>query len=297
MKLLLLIAVLFSFNAYGQDDLLKALDSAKEESDFTIATFKGTRIINGHSAETKPKGTLEFIFSHRFGRISGGWYTLYGLDDAFVRIGLDYGITDRLSVSVGRNSINKTLDGYVKYKVLRQKTGADAFPFTVTTMGGVAYNIYPKANSDIEGFETVDRLAYTGQALIAKKFNAKLSLQLMPTFIHKNAVDHTFDKNNQFAIGGAGRYKLTKGTAITAEYYYNVDRIHPRYYDAIGFGFDIETGGHVFQLVFTNAVGLTERAFITETRDEFWNGDIHFGFNVTRTFQLKKDKKGSKTTP
>jgi hypothetical protein len=289
----IIILCLFNISTavFAQDDLLKELDQNKPEEDFTIATFKGTRIINGHSVETKPGKTLEFIFSHRFGRVNTGLYEMFGLDQAYVRLGLDYGITDNLSVSIGRNSVNKTLDGYLKYKLVRQQSGKRNVPVTITLMEGFAYSIQPKKNSDVsEDFKTVDRLAYTSQLLIARKFNSALSLQLMPTFLHKNAVDQSQQKNQQIALGVGGRYKFTKSVALTGEYYHNLSIMdNSPYQNALGIGFDIETGGHVFQLVFTNSIGLTERAFITETTDQFFDGDIHFGFNVTRTFQFKRD--------
>ena len=232
------------------------------------------------------------FLQHRFGAINGGWYEMYGLDEALVRLGLDYGITDRLSVSIGRNSFDKTMDGYFKFRALRQSTGARTFPFSVTLLAGGAYKFSPKNNSDVsDDFENIDRLSYTGQALIARKFSTNVSLQLMPSYVHKNAVVESEEENDQFALGFGGRIKLTKSVAITTEYYYNFSmKEDSPYYNPLAFGIDIETGGHVFQLLITNAVGLTERAFITETRDDFWDGDIHLGFNVTRTFQLKKHK-------
>ena len=269
----------------AQDELLKELDSTNNDTDYTIATFKGTRIINGHSVETKPARTLEFIFSHRFGKVNDGWYDMYGLDDAFVRLGLDYGLTDNLSVSIGRNSVNKTVDGYLKYKLLRQQSGATNVPVTVTLLEGIAVNLQPRGD-----FKNIDRISYTSQLLIARKFTSKLSLQLMPTFIHRNAVSHDLHKNQQIALGVGGRYKFTKSMAFTSEYYHNFSFVeHSEFQNALGFGLDIETGGHVFQLVFVNGIGLTESSFITETADTFFDGDIHFGFNVTRTFQFRKN--------
>ena len=263
-----------------------------KETEYTFATFKGTRLANGHTIETKNEGSLEFIFAHRFGAINGGWYEMYGLDEALVRLGLDYGIKDWLSFSIGRNSFDKTMDSYLKIRALRQSTGAKSFPFSATVLLGGAYKFSPKNNSDVsEDFENVDRLSYTGQVLMARKFSTNLSLQLMPTMVHKNAVVESEEENDQFALGFGGRIKLTKSVAITTEYYYNFSmKDDSPYFNPLAFGIDIETGGHVFQLVITNAVGLTERAFITETRDDFFDGDIHLGFNVTRTFQLKKSK-------
>ena len=298
MKRTLLLFLICPFLAVAQEDLLGELEKdSKKETEYTFATFKGTRLGNGHTIETKNAGSLEFIFQHRFGAINGGIYEMFGLDQAYVRLGLDYGITDRLSVSIGRNSFDKTMDGYLKYKLLRQSTGAKTFPVSVTVLGGLAYKLSPKENSDVSPeFENVDRLSYTAQMLIARKFSTNFSFQLMPTYIHKNIVE-TYEENNQIALGLGGRLKLTKSLALTSEYYINFSAPDndalpedQKHYNALAFGIDIETGGHVFQLLMTNAIGLTERAYITETRDNFFDGDIHLGFNVTRTFQLKKAK-------
>ncbi|MBA4058320.1 MAG: hypothetical protein C0490_26620, partial [Marivirga sp.] len=217
------IILLFLFSpcvVFAQDDLLGELEKgSKDETEYTFATFKGTRLGNGHTIETKSAGSLEFIFGHRFGAINGGAYEMFGLDEAWVRLGLDYGITDRLSVSIGRNSTDKTMDGYLKYKALRQKSGEKNFPLSVTALGGLAYKLSPENNSDVSpDFENVDRLSYTGQLLIARKFTTRFSFQLMPTLIHKNIVE-TYEENNQFALGLGGRIKLTKSLALTSEYY------------------------------------------------------------------------------
>jgi hypothetical protein len=293
MKKILVLFLLVPCLVYAQDDLLAELEKdTGDETEYTFATFKGTRLANGHSIETKNAGSLEFIFAHRFGAINGGWYEMYGLDEALVRIGLDYGITDWLSFSVGRNSFDKTMDSYVKMKALRQSTGPKAFPFSATVLLGGAYRFEPKKNSAVsDDFKNIDRLSYTAQLLLARKFSTNFSFQLMPSVVHKNAVVESIEEHDQFALGLGGRIKLTKSVAITTEYYYNFsEKDDSPYYNPLAFGVDIETGGHVFQLVLTNAVGLTERAFITETLDDFFDGDIHFGFNVTRTFQLKKNR-------
>ena len=275
-----------------ENELLRELEESKpQDADYALLTFKGTRLVNGHSVETKGKGDLEFIFAHRFGPLNSGSFELFGLDDAYVRLGLDYGITKNLSASVGRNSVDKSLDGYIKYKLARQQTGTRNFPFTMTGLAGMAYKATPRKAEVPDGFTAVDRLAYVAQILIARKINANLSLQLMPTLIHKNAVDQMLEDNDQYALGAGGRIRITKSVALTGEYYFrlNVPAANP-YSNTLGFGVDIETGGHVFQLVFTNTRGLTERAFITETEGDFGDGDIHFGFNVTRTFHLGKNE-------
>lgn len=299
MKLLIVVVTLFIPGVVlAQNDLLGELEkSAEPETHIVSGTFDGTRLGNGHSIETKSAGVLEFIFQHRFGAINGGAYELFGLDEAYVRLGLDYGLTDNLSVSIGRSSTDKTIDGYLKYRVLRQRKGNNSFPFSLTALAGSAYKASPKNNRDVApDFKSSDRLSYMAQLLMARKFTSRLSLQLMPTIVHKNWAEPDEDQT-QFALGAGGRLKISRSAAITAEYYFNTNRpdndlLTPdrRVYDAFSLGVDIETGGHVFQIVLTNAIGLTERAFITETRDNFFDGDIHLGFNVTRNFQLGKRK-------
>src|SRR5690606_6343099 len=246
MRSVLLLICLSVTTSWAQDSLLMELEkSSRDEQAVTFATFKGTRIVNGHSVETKPGQTLEFIFAHRFGAINTGWYEMFGLDEAFVRIGLDYGITDRLSVSFGRNSINKTLDWYAKFKALEQISGAGNTPVTATILAGAAFRLEPRKNSDVSPtFQTTDRLAYTGQVLVARKFSSAFSLQLMPTIIHKNSVNQDFEKNTNVALGAGGRLKISPSAAITGEYYHNFSRPdNSPFHNSLGFGIDIETGG------------------------------------------------------
>jgi hypothetical protein len=277
---------------YAQDDLLKELEqSEKKEKTYVTATFKGSRLVNGQSVETRHKRELEFIFAHRFGLINDGIYELFGLDQAYVRIGLEYGITDRFSAGIGRNSVDKTMDTYLRYKVFRQTSGG-GMPVSVTAFGNAAVKTSPKKEDAGYDITLQDRMSYTAQVIIARKVTPSLSLQLMPSFVHKNTVDQTIEENDQFALGIGGRIRVSRSVSLTSEYYhrFNVPDGNP-YYNSLGFGVDIETGGHVFQIVLTNSRGLTERAFITETTGDFFAGDIHLGFNVTRTFQFKRERK------
>ena len=288
-----IIAISFSFISstvlFAQDDLMKELEASQQpEITYIGQTFKGTRIINGQSVETKPKGALEFIFSHRFGRVNSGSYTLWGLDDAFVRLGFEYGLTDRLGIGIGRSSTDKSFDSFLRYKVARQSTGARNFPVTITAMGNANVKTSPNDNPLLK---LDDRLSYVGQIMIARKFSTKFSAQVNPIFVHRNTVDKSKENNDDIAIGGGARYKITRSLALSGEYYY---RLNPKdntpYYNSIGVGLDIETGGHVFQLLFTNSQGMMERAVVAETDGNFSKGDIHFGFNISRTFQIKKPK-------
>lgn len=285
---LLLILLFTGIASYAQNDLMNELEKeSQDDPDYVMQTFKGTRLVNGQSVETKGKGELEFIFAHRFGPMNGGLYELFGLDQAFVRIGLEYGITDRLGFGFGRNSYDKTMDTYLRYKVLRQ---SKRMPVTVTAFGNWAVRTSPR-KEDSPGITFNDRVSYTTQFLIARKFTPALSLQLMPTLVHKNTVDQTLENNDQLALGIGGRLKVSRSISLSTEYYYRFDvPADNPYYDALGFGIDIETRGHVFQLVLTNTRGLTERAVVTETTGDFFDGDIHLGFNITRTFHLKKQK-------
>ena len=283
------VLLFFSSPGFAQDDLLDLLDETDESVNYTIATFKGTRIINGHSTKLRKKKVLEFLISHRFGRINNGIYEFFGLDEANIRLALEYGITDVLNIGVGRSSFDKTYDGFVKWKFLRQKTGAQRSPVSMALLSSYAINSVRAEGQNIN-FE--DRIGYTFELLIARKFNSEFSFQLIPGMVHLNSVPSAEDDNDIYYLGGGLRYKLTRSSAITMEYYYRFNPLtSTETFDVIGFGFEIETGGHVFQLLFTNTLAPFEKGFITETVDEFWDGDIRFGFNISRIFQLGQKRK------
>jgi len=200
-----------------------------------------------------------------------------------MRLGFEYGITDVFDLGIGRSTYEKTYDGYLKWKFIRQQTEGGS-PFTMVFFSSIAIG----TNETVDEISTSDRIGYTFEFLISRKFGQKFSLQLMPGVVHLNAVPTALDNNDIYYTGIAFRYKLTPGLALTGEYYYRYNPLQSvETYDAIGIGVDIETGGHVFQLHFTNARPTFEKGFITDTRDDFWDGDIRFGFNISRTFQLK----------
>ncbi|MEM8895897.1 MAG: DUF5777 family beta-barrel protein [Bacteroidota bacterium] len=277
--------ILSSLIAFGQEDLLSILESeAEPESSLIYATFKGTRLINGHSVETRGKHELELLISHRFGEIDEGIYDLFGLDQANMRLGFNYGFTDRLTIGFGRSSFEKTYDGYVKYRLLQQTTGSKTVPLSITLF---ASSTVKTLRSDFyEDFNS--RLAYTSQLLIARKFSPALSLQLMPTYIHFNLATPSQSDQYIVALGMGGRIKLSNRVSLNLEYYPRLNATEDELYDALAVGFDIETGGHVFQLHFTNSRAMIEKGFIAETDDEFFAAEIRLGFNLSRTFMLKK---------
>jgi hypothetical protein len=285
--LFLIILSAISFATRAQDDLLELITPDGNPTERVRSTFKGTRIINGHSTETRGGGTLDVIFMHRFGRINSGLYNLWGLDDAWIRIGGEYAFTDDFTVGTGRSSYEKTYDGFLKYQFLHQTKGGKNFPFTSTAFASVAINTLKPTDPDQE-IEFSSRLSYTYQLLLARKFNDKLSLQLSPTLVHHNLVNTPDENNDIVALGFSGRQKITNRMAITFEYYYQFNNnTELANYDPLGIGLEIETGGHVFQLVFANSQAMIEKAFITQTSDNFFDGDIHFGFNISRVFHFK----------
>jgi hypothetical protein len=296
-KYLLLFFLLPTFLRAQDQDLLALLGEEKSV-EYATASFKTNRVINGHSIENTAAGVLDFKISHRFSPVRQGLYDIFGLDGATIRFGLDYGITNRLMVGAGRNSREKIYDGFVKYKILRQCSGAKNIPVTLTYLADAQIKSVKFADPSRDNKFT-DRVYYTHQLLIGRKFGDRLSLQLMPTLVHRNLTTSPKDKNDVYAMGVAGRFKLSKRVALNAEYYYVPDgQIATSYVNSLSLGLDIETGGHVFQLHFTNSPDMTYKGFITETQEQwFFQGNdgqlmsgIRFGFNVSRVFTVVKPK-------
>jgi hypothetical protein len=268
-----------------KEDLMLLLN-LEEEQTYTTATFKTTRIINMHSVENAAAGVMDFRISHRFGFINTGAYDLFGLDQALMRIGLEYGITDRLMVGVGRSNVNKAYDSFLKYKILRQGSGKRNIPISVSYFASAVCNTVRWVDPNRDNYFS-SRMQYTHQLLIARKFNNDLSLQLTPTLVHKNLVPTLQDKNDILAMGFGGRYKLTQRFSVNGEYIYVLpNQITSTFYNSLSLGVDIETGGHVFQLHLTNSTSMLEPGFITESVGQWKNGGIHFGFNVSRVFTV-----------
>lgn len=288
------LAILFSMFiivcVQAQDDDLLSLLGEDEVIDYTNASFKTNRVINLHSLENTAGGVLDFKISHRFGTLNGGAYELFGLDNASIRIGLDYGISDVVTVGWGRSSFQKTYDGFFKYKFLRQSTGKRKMPITAALLLTSAIQTLKWAEPDRDNFFS-SRLFYCSQLIIGRKFNESFSLQLSPTLVHRNLVATNVEKNDVYALGVAGRVKLTKRLALNVEYIYlQPNQVADNITNSLSIGFDIETGGHVFQLHFTNSTSMIEKGFITETTNDWTNGGIHFGFNVSRVFTVRNKK-------
>ena len=276
-------------------DLFADLDEqnkndAKNKTDIVTAIFKTTRLINGHSIENVGKGVLDVRINHRFSKITDGAYGLWGMDAALMRMGVDYGISDRLMVGIGRSELQKTFDGFIKYRILRQSTGKVNMPISLSYVGSMQWVTELSADPTNPRYYS-DRFSFTHQIIIATKVNDYFSFQLVPTLTHyNNTLNIPGTNNDYYSIGIGARQRLSKRINLTYEYYARINGL-TGYTNSLSIGVDIETGGHVFQFNFSNSQAVNERAFINETSDTWNDGGIHFGFNIARVFTLKKVKK------
>ncbi len=276
----------------AQSDTTNLLSLLGEEptTEYATAAFKTTRVVNGQSIENTGKGVLDVKINHRFGFFSGGSYELFGLDQAMIRLGMEYGVTDRLMVGIGRNSYEKVVDGFLKYKILRQSSGKTNMPISLSIASEMDMKTINSTSHEVNSRFWL-RAFFTNQLLIARKFSAGTTLQLMPTLVHRNYVATKAEKNDVYLMGIAARQKLSKRIAINIEYYYALpNQLAPDKTNSLAIGFDIETGGHVFQVFFVNSSGTDSRSFLTETTGTWGHNDIRLGFNISRVFTISKAK-------
>jgi hypothetical protein len=286
--LLFLCILGMQMNATAQTIDLFADSVSKPFNDIITSSFKTTRIVNGHSIENVGAGILDFKIMHRFGAINQGGYEFFGLDQATMRMGLDYGITKNLMIGIGRSTFQKQFDGFVKYKIIRQQVGEHNIPISISYVGSTIYKSLKNATTIYEPYVS-EKFSFAHQILFARKFNDYFSLQLTPTLLRYNIIENVNIPNDFYSLGIGFRQRITKRVNITTEYFYRIDKL-AGYYDPLSVGVDIETGGHVFQLHVSNSTGMTERTFINETLGSWGKGDLRFGFNISRVFTLKKPK-------
>ena len=296
--ILLLTISKFSFAQDTTDTMNQLITQTEKNKTYhTESTFIYTHILDGQSVETLPKKVLDVRISHRFGPLNSGLYNFFGLDYSpfNVRLGFDYGITNNFMIGGGHSGFQKTYDLFSKIKILKQSTGAVTSPFTISFVPTITINTQKQNEFPVkpDSGETIKRFSYVLQLLIARKFSESFSLQIMPTLVHPDNVSFLHSKKNILAIGIAGREKISKRMSLIAEYYYQLpDDKAPGSHNVLSFGLNLWTGGHVFQLLFTNSYGLTEKSFIAETKGRWNKGDELFGFNISRVFQLgNKHKK------
>ncbi|MEJ7610157.1 MAG: DUF5777 family beta-barrel protein [Ferruginibacter sp.] len=290
MKKTLLLFYLFTClnNAIAQSDpVLKDKPGSTGHSQKVSGAFNSTRVINAHSTEMLEKGNLDFRVLHRFGFISDGIKQFFGLDAASFRMSFDYGITDNLTVGIGRSTFRKEVDAFVKARLFQQTVSTK--PFSLLLAGG--YVIHTDESFAPKKPSLADRSAYYLQLIAGRKFNSRFSMQLSPILVHTNIPFPITDDRKIFALGGGAKYKLSKRTALTLDYHHPFGTLAENYTDPLSIGVDIATGGHVFQLHFSNATGMNERAYITQTTGRFFKGNMRFGFNLSRIFRISNRRK------
>lgn len=282
----LFLTLMISANAQNIDQLLQ--ETAGSNTQYTTATFKSTRIINGQSIERMPKGQLDVRISHRFGQLNMGAYNFWGLDQANTHFSLELGITNWVMMGLGRGNYEKTYDGFLKFSLFRQSKGKRNMPVSISWLSTAALNTLKwDGPGELYFF---DRLSYVQQLLVARKLSESISVEINPTFVHRNLIATELDPNDLWSVGMGSRVKISKRVSINFEYYYVVPPVNDyrsqKTYNPLSVGFDIETGGHVFQLFLTNSVAMIEKGFIGETTDRWVDGGIHFGFNISRVFTV-----------
>ncbi len=278
------------YQTQAQDDLMAIFDDEEEVTNYTTASFKATKVIMGQSVENPKNGILNFMVQHQFGSIKGGSYELWGLDQATIRLGLEYGINEWISVGIGRSSYNKTIDGSTKIRVLRQSSGKKTIPVTFSYYGGIFYNSLEWSDPERENHES-SRYSFVHQLLVARKFSDRFTLQLSPSLVHRNLVETSEEEHNVISIAPSARFKLSNRVSFNVEYFWLVPgNTADNFEDALNIGFDIETGGHVFQLYVTNAPAIQEPYFIAQTTGKWGDGDVRLAFNLYRSFVIKKAK-------
>lgn len=288
-KILFLAFIVLFFGvelANAQMQRTRALPDGPVDELFLIGSIAGMSTVTNLE-----KNNLNSLIMHNFGLVSGGLEDFYGLDQgAAVRLGIDYGVSDKLSLGIGRTSKEDNVDLRFKYTLLRQLK-SDKIPVEVALKGDVGINTQEERRFD---YEFNERLNFFGSLMIARKFNEKLTLQAAPMISHFNTViqtDSTFvPENTHFAVGFSGRIKLNERRSFTFEYIPVFGKRTEGTKNHLAIGYEIETGGHVFQMFLMSGVWFTEQHLLARNDNDFFAGDFRLGFNVNRIFSLGKKK-------
>lgn len=277
-KIIFFVFLSVSVFGFAQEDLLKEIDTSKVEQPYS-PSFKALQIVTAQSTKLPARKEFYLDISHRFGDVSDGFNNFFGLDNATTKLGVIYGLADWMSVNFARHTYQKTYELGAKYRVVKQEGES---PVDI-----VGYNVLDinseLRKKDFPKLEFSDRMVYVSQVLISRRFTENLSLQLMPSYIHRNLIEPTIDSKNLFSTGLGGRYKISKRVSINAEYFYNFEDKN-FYKNPLSVGMDIDTGGHIFQLVFSNSQANTESGYISNATGDWLKGHFFFGFNLYRVF-------------
>ena len=281
-KFLTTLFLLFTVLLFSQDDLLSEIDTATETPLFASAVFKGLKVINFESTKLVAKGGFNFIVSHRFGTVKNGFQNLFGLDEAVTHLNFVCGLSDHINISASRSSNQKIYEVATKFRLVNQQAGK--IPFTVVGYTSVLANTSLDTDN-LPKLEFKHRLSYVAQLLVSRKMNNNLSLILSPTFFHDNYLTDDFQENSQYGVGFGGRYKLGKRWSLNTEYGVHLNRSENSLYkNPFSIGVDLETGGHVFQLLFTNSQSMNTNGVFGTSTGEWGESDVYFGFNLARSF-------------
>lgn len=286
-KIAIFALFLGAFNlANAQDeDLMGQLDSNQpKEKQVSMAAFKGLQVCNMQSTKLPVKGEFYFLVSHRFGDLTNGINNFFGLDAAYTKLGGIYGVTNWLSLGLSRQTHGKIYELAAKYKMANQED--NGFPVTI-----VGYNTMDITSDKLEliypDIKFTNRLAYSTQLLVSRKFNNNFSAQLVPIYIHKNLYDGVLDQKNLFLIGTGARYKISKRLSLNFDYAARVnlpEGFNSPYHNPMSLGLDIETGGHVFQMVLSNSQAMNDVSYFSSATGITGGNGIFFGFNMYRVF-------------
>ena len=278
---ILIIFICFTYFGFAQDDLLSEIDVESESSTTVSSVFKGLKIINFESTKLVGKGGFYFVVSHRFGSVKNGFENLFGLDEAVTHLNFIYGLTEGINVCASRSSNQKIYELASKFRIIKQ---SERFPFSVVGYTSVLANT-ALSTDNLPKLEFKHRLSYVAQLLISRKVNNKLSLQFTPTFFHDNYVANDSQDNSQYGLIFGGRYKIGKRWSFNLEYGAHLNRAkNSLYNNPLSLGFDLETGGHVFQLHFTNSQFMNANGVMGNSTGDWSEGDFYFGFNISRSF-------------
>jgi hypothetical protein len=273
---------LLPFFMVAQDDLLKEIDTLTDANESEVAAFKSLKIVNLESTKLAAKGEMYFVVAHRFGYFDKGFEDFFGLDEANTRLQFVYGLTHGVTIHASRSGFQKTYELASKYRIFGQKK--QGFPFEIVGFNSLAINTELE-KTVLPKLAFSDRLAYVNQILISRKFNDNLSLEIAPTHFHQNYVANNSQDNSQFALGVGGRYKFTKRWSFNMDYAAHLNRASNSVFkNPLSIGFDLETGGHVFQMHFTNSQAMHESGYLGNTSGSWTDGKIAFGFNLIRVF-------------
>ena len=286
LKITLSVFFLFCFGfANAQDDLMNELNATKSDTkEIASAAFKGLQVANMQSTKLPAKGEFYFLVSHRFGDLTNGANNFFGLDNAYTKLGGIYGVTNWLSLGLSRQTYQKTYELAAKYKLANQEDGG----FPVTIVGYNTMDIRSDLKTDLfPDLKNNDRLAYTTQLFVSRKINNSLSVLVNPILVHKNLYDELTEQKNTYLLGAGARCKLSKRLSLNLDYAarLNLPEAYDfTYHNPITLGLDIETGGHVFQLVLSNSQTMNDVAYYTTASGITQGKGIFFGFNMYRVF-------------